>query len=148
METINEVIDKKGSIEHLWKIIDPDNRFSYKTAINEWYRLSLTEQRRMYLYLLYKKWVGDKFYNSPYEIITNCHPYPTNWNGRPFINRLMKDGTYLVRAVHNGEKGTFTLDEARVWQMKDIKPLNFRIEQLPRKEKELIEYIKNNLKTD
>ena len=125
METISEVIDKKGSIKHLWAVIDPENKYPYATCINEWSRMDLTAQRRMYLYLLYKKWVGDKFYNSPYEIITNCHPYPTNWNGRPFINRLMKDGTRLVRAVHKGERGIYTLDEARGWQMTDLKPLNF-----------------------
>ena len=125
METISEVIDKKGSIEHIWRIIDPENHYPYSTAIKEWYRLTLEEQRRMYLYCLYKKWRHEPFYGTPYDIITNCHPYPTNWNGRPFINRLMKDGTHLVRAIHDGNKGTFTLDEARVWQMTDIKPLNF-----------------------
>ena len=125
METISDVIDKKGSIEYLWRVIDPENRHPYSTAIKEWYRLTLTEQRRLYLYCLYKKWRGEGFYGTPYDIIVNCHPYPTNWNGRPFINRLMKDGTRLVRAIHNGDRGTFTFDEARVWQMTDVKPLNF-----------------------
>ena len=124
METIDDVINKKGSIEHLWKIIDPKNHFSYRTCIDEWYRLTLIEQRRLYLYLLYRKWRGEGFYGSPCEIIKNCHPYPTNWNGRPMLNRLIKE-TKMVSAKYDGNYGTFTLDEARVWQMTDIKPLNF-----------------------
>lgn len=124
METLTDVIDKKGNIEHLWKVIDPENRYSYKTCIDEWYRLSLEEQRKLYLYLLYRKWRGEGFYGTPFEIITNCHPYPTNWNGRPLINRLIKDAK-IVSAKFDGSYGCYTLDEARVWQMEDIKPLNF-----------------------
>ena len=124
METISDVLDKKGSIKYLWEIIDPENKYPYSTAIKEWYRLSLEDQRRLYLYLLYRKWRGEGFYGTPYEIITNCHPYPTNWNGRPLVNRLMKENR-MVSAKFNGSYGTFTLDEARVWQMTDLKPLNF-----------------------
>lgn len=47
MEAIGEVIDKKGSIKHLWKIIDPDNHYPYKTCIDVWYRLDLTDQRKL-----------------------------------------------------------------------------------------------------
>jgi len=125
METISDVIDKKGSIKYLWKIIDPDNRYPYSTALKEWYALTLEDQRRLYLYLLYRKWRGEGFYGTPYDIIKNCHPYPTNWNGRPYIERLKRDRTPLVRAIHNGNPGTFTLDEARVWQMTDIQPFAF-----------------------
>ena len=124
METISDVLDKKGSIKYLWEIIDPENKYPYSTAIKEWYRLTLDDQRRLYLYLLYRKWRGEGFYGTPYEIITNCHPYPTNWNGRPLVNRLMKENKVVI-AKYNGSYGTFTLDEARVWQMTDIKPLNF-----------------------
>ena len=123
-ETIDDVLLKKGSIEHLWKIIDPENHYSYKTCIEEWYRLSLVEQRRLYLYLLYRKWRGEGFYGTPYDIVKNCHPCPTNWNGRPLINRLMKE-TPMVRAKHNGEYGIYTRDEAGVWHMTEINPLNY-----------------------
>ena len=123
VETINDVLNKKGSIEHLWKIIDPENKFSYKTCVEEWYRMTLTEQRRLYLYLLYRKWRGDGFYGTPYEIVKNCHPYPTNWNGKTMINRLMKENK-MVSAKYNGEYGIYTADEARVWEMTDIITLN------------------------
>ena len=125
METIDEVLDKTGSIKHLWKVIDPENKYAYETCLKEWYRLSLVEQRRLYLYLLYRKWRGEGFYGSPYEIVSNCHPYPTNWNGKPLINRLMKENK-MVGAKYQGDFGIYTLDEAKVWEMTDIEPFNFK----------------------
>jgi hypothetical protein len=122
METIDNVIDKKGSIEAFWKLVDPENKFSYSTAIKEWYLLSLTDQRKLYLYLLYRKWRGIDIYGEPYYIIKNCHPVPFNWNGVPGVNTLMKKGKMVI-AKYNGSYGTYTRDEARVWQMSDIKPL-------------------------
>ena len=125
IETIDDVLDKKGSIAHLWKIIDPENHYSYNTCLEEWYRMDLIAQRRLYLYLLYRKWRGEPFYGTPYEIVKNCHPYPTNWNGRPLINRLVKE-TPMVRARYDGSYGIYTRDEARVWSMTDIEPLNYK----------------------
>lgn len=124
MEAIANVIDKKGSIEKFWKLVDPENHYSYNTAIKEWYLLTITEQRKLYLYLLYRKWRGIDIYGEPYYVIKNCHPVPFNWNGVPGVDTLLKQGK-LVIAKHNGSYGTYTLDEARVWQMDDIKPLNF-----------------------
>ena len=124
-ENIDDVIAKKGNIEHLWKIIDPENKHPYATCLDKWYRMSLTEQRRLYLYLLYRKWRGEPFYGTPYEIIANCHPYPTNWNGRPMINSLIKSSTKMVRAKFDGSYGIYTLDEARVWQMTELIRINF-----------------------
>ena len=66
METIADAIDKRGSIEAFWKLVDPENKYSYSTAIKEWYALSLTDQRKLYLYLLYRKWRGSDIYGEPY----------------------------------------------------------------------------------
>ena len=126
METINDALTKRcgKSLVHLMKVIDPERHYSIdETLGKKWDSLSLTDQRKLYLYLLYRKWRGEGFYGTPYEIINNCHPYPTNWNGRPLINRLIKE-TKLVSAKFEGSYGTYTLDEARVWQMDDINPLN------------------------
>ena len=126
MESLNDVIDKKmsKSLLCLLKLIDPNCKFDFdKNLIEAWNRLTLTEQRRLYLYLLYRKWRGEGFYGTPYEIVNNCHPYPTNWNGRPLINRLMKENK-LVRAKYQGDFGIYTVEEAKVWQMTDVKPLN------------------------
>ena len=121
-ETIDDVLSKKGNISDVWKIIDPENKYAYSTAINAWYRLSLTDQRRLYLYLLYRKWRGEGFYGTPYEIISYCHPYPTNWDGRgQLLDELLKEGK-IVSAKFNGSYGLYTRDEARVWQMEDVQP--------------------------
>ena len=120
-ETIDDVLSKKGNISDVWKIIDPENKYAYSTAINAWYRLSLTDQRRLYLYLLYRKWRGEGFYGTPYEIISYCHPYPTNWDGRLLLDELLKEGK-IVSAKFNGSYGLYTRDEARVWQMEDVQP--------------------------
>ena len=111
MESIDDALNKRfgKSLVYLMKLIDPD---------------PLVEQRRLYLYLLYRKWRGEGFYGSPYEIVSNCHPYPTNWNGKPLINRLMKENK-MVRAKYQGDFGIYTLDEAKVWNMTDITPFNF-----------------------
>ena len=127
MESLDNVLAKKGSIKHLWEVIDPENKYPYKICIEEWYRMSLSDQRKLYLYLLYKKWRGEAFYGTPYDIITNCHPYPTNWNGRPLVNTLMKSTTKMVIALFNGSYGTYTLDEAKVWEMTIKQPLNFKL---------------------
>ena len=121
VETIGDVFDKKGSIVHIWRLIDPENHYSYSTAIKEWYRLSLVEQRKLYLYLLYRKWRGIPVYGTPYDIITGCHPAPFNWDGRLLIDKLLKEGK-IVSAKYKGSYGLYTRDEARVWQMEDVHP--------------------------
>ena len=126
MEPIDDVLVKRFGkpLVHLMKVIDPEKRFSIdKTLADVWDALTLTEQRRLYLYCLYRKWRGEGFYGTPYELVTNCHPYPTNWNGRQLINRLMKENK-MVSAKYNGTYGTYTVDEARVWHMEDVNPLN------------------------
>ena len=127
METINDALTKRfaKSLVHLMKVIDPERHYSIdETLGKKWDSLSLEDQRKLYLYLLYRKWRGEGFYGTPYEIINNCHPYPTNWNGSSLINRLMKENK-MVSAKYNGSYGIFTKEEALVWQMTDVKPLNF-----------------------
>jgi hypothetical protein len=126
METLDDVIQKKmsKSLLSFMILVDPEKKYGFdKPLIEAWNALTLEDQRKMYLYLLYRKWRGEGFYGTPYDIINNCHPYPTNWNGRPLINRLIKENK-MVRAYYNGSYGIYTLDEARVWQMTDVKPLN------------------------
>ena len=127
METLTEVIDKRFSKSLLafLKLVDPERRQAFDPAIvAAWNALSLDGQRRLYLYFLYRKWQGIAPYGTPYEMVTGCHPCPTNWNGKPMLNRLMKESR-LVRAKYDGAFGIFTADEARVWQMTDPQALNF-----------------------
>ena len=126
METISDVITKTDhkSLSAFMGIIDPDHKIAWsRYLIETWNRLSLEEQRRLYLYCLYRKWRGEGFFNTPQEIILLCHPYPTNWNGKSLINRLLKENR-MVRAKYNGNYGIFTLDEAKIYGMTDVKPLN------------------------
>ena len=128
MENIDEAIDKRfgKSLLYLLKVIDPERKYAFdQPLVEKWNRLTLSEQRKLYLYLLYRKWRGEGFYGTPYEIVCNCHPRPTNWNGRPMLNTLMKSTTPMVSAKFEGSFGIYTLDEARVWQMTDLKKMNF-----------------------
>ena len=126
MESIDDVIDKKMS-KSLFKfkgLVDPGNKHGFDTPLIEaWNALTLTEQRKLYLYLLYRKWRGIDIYGEPYYIIKNCHPVPLDWNGHIGINSLAKQGK-LVIAKYNGSYGTYTRDEAKIYEMTDIKPLN------------------------
>lgn len=128
MEIIDDAIDKRfgKSLLYLMKVIDPERKYAFDTPlVDKWNRLTLVEQRKLYLYLLYRKWRGEPFYGTPYEIVCNCHPRPTNWNGRMMINSLMKSTTRMVSACFNGSYGIYTLDEAKVWQMTDITKMNY-----------------------
>ena len=78
METIDEALAKRfgRSLVHLMKLIDPERRYSIDEHLGKaWDALPLDDQRRLYLYLLYRKWRGEGFYGTPYEIVKNCHPY-------------------------------------------------------------------------
>lgn len=54
-------------------------------------------------------------------------PRPTNYNGNPAIDRLMKT-TPLVSASHHGQFGIYTLEEADLHGMTIIRGLNFDYE--------------------
>ena len=126
MEPIDDILNKRygSSLVKLMKLVDPQKTFSIDKQLGDtWDRLSLTEQRKLYLYLLYRKWRGIDIYGEPYYVIKNCHPVPFNWNGQPGINELIKSNKVVI-AKYNGAFGTYTRDEARVYGMTDIKPLN------------------------
>ncbi len=121
-QSIGDAISSRGSIEAFWKLVDPENKYPYNSAIEEWYRLSLTEQRKLYLYLLYRKWRGLDIYGEPYFVIKNCHPVPFNWNGQSGVEELIKTKRVVI-ARYKGAYGTYTNDEARLYEMTDIQPL-------------------------
>ena len=126
MEPIDDILNKRygSSLVKLMKLVDPQKTFSIDKQLGDtWDRLSLTEQRKLYLYLLYRKWRGIDIYGEPYYVIKNCHPVPFNWNGQPGINELIKSNKVVI-AKYNGAFGTYTRDEARVYEMTDVKPLN------------------------
>ena len=126
METIDDIIQKKTrkSLLSFMRLVDPERKYGFDTPLIEaWNRLSLIEQQRLYLYLLYRKWRGIDIYGEPYYIIAYCHPQPFNWNGVPGIDNLIKQNKMVI-AKYNGSFGSYTKDEARVWQMTDIRILH------------------------
>ena len=126
-ENLSDVIDKRfgDSLSCFLKLVDPERKYPTGLELSKaWSRLPLTDQRKLYLYLLYRKWRGIDIYGEPYFIIMNCHPVPFNWNGYCGINSLMKEKKMVI-AKYQGSFGTFTYLEAKLYEMTDIKALNF-----------------------
>ena len=123
IENIDDVLARSRSLYAFIGLCDPDHKTNYDNALVEtWNRLSLTEQRKLYLYLLYRKWRGLDIYGEPYFVIKNCHPVPFNWNGQSGIDELIKSNRVVI-ARYKGAYGTYTYDEARLYEMTDIQPL-------------------------
>ena len=125
METLNDAISKRfgSSLVKFMKLIDPEKKFSIDKQLGDaWDRLGLSEQRKLYLYLLYRKWRGLDIYGEPYFVIKNCHPVPFNWNGQSGIDELIKTKRVVI-ARYKGSYGTYTYDEAHLYEMTAIQPL-------------------------
>ena len=126
METLSDAVDKRfgKSLVKFLQLVDPDHSFRIDPLLGKtWDALSLSDQRKLYLYILYRKWRGLDVYGEPYYIIKNCHPVPFNWNGQQGINSLIKQNKMVI-AKYNGSFGSYTRDEATLYQMTDVKPLN------------------------
>lgn len=126
METLNDIVTKRfsKSLVEFLKLVDPERKYKVDAALaNVWDRLSINDQRKLYLYILYRKWRGLDVYGEPYAIVMNCHPVPFNWNGSNGINSLIKSKKMVI-AKYNGSFGSYTLDEAKLYEMTDVKPLN------------------------
>ena len=126
MEAIDDVITKRfsQSLVCFLKLVDPKRKYSIDEQLGkEWDALSLNDQRKLYLYLLYRKWRGLDIYGEPYCIIRYCHPAPFNWNGHQAVDFLIKTKR-AFSAKYNGAFGTYTYDETRLYQMTNIHRLN------------------------
>ena len=124
-ESLDEVITKRLSKSLLcfMKLVDPERKFVFDPHLVEaWNRLTLNDQRKLYLYILYRKWRGLDVYGEPYAIIKNCHPVPFNWNGQHGINTLIKERKIVI-AKYRGEFGSYTADEAMLYEMTNVKQL-------------------------
>ena len=122
MESLEDVIQKRfsRSLVEFLKLIDPQRTFRIDEQLGKtWDGLTLTDQRKLYLYLLYRKWRGIDIYGEPYYIIRNCHPVPFNWNEHPAVDFLIQTNRARI-AKYNGSFGTYTYDEANVYGMTEI----------------------------
>lgn len=125
MESLDEAIDKKMSKSLLafMKLVDPEKRFDVDILlVNTWNRLSLNDQRKLYLYLLYRKWRGLDIFGEPYYVIMNCHPVPFNWNGTAMCETLIKEQKVLI-AKYQGSYGYYTKDEIALYGLEIKKQL-------------------------
>lgn len=117
METITDAIDKRfgKSLVAFLKLVDPERKYRIDENLGKtWDRLSLDEQRKLYLYLLYRRWRGLDIYGEPYYIIMNCHPVPYDWNGSQRCAELIAERKVQI-AKHNGSYGWYTKDEIRLY---------------------------------
>ena len=127
MESLSSVIDKRfnKSLVCFLKLVDPEKKYKIDELLAKtWDSLTLKDQRRLYLYILYRKWRGLDIFGEPYAIIRNCHPVPFNWNGQNMLNSLLRSQTKMVSAKYNGSFGIYTLDEAKQYDMTIVKKLN------------------------
>lgn len=109
----------------MWRLLDPPPSFNncWSAFRNYWYLQTLARQRQLYWYLREQKRRGENIKENPLFAIQDCHPQPTNWNGRQGINELMKTEKMVI-AKYGDTYGTYTAFEARLFEMTDIKPLN------------------------
>ena len=123
MESISDILEKRQnkSLVKFMKLIDPDRHYSIDLKLGDaWDALSLTDQRKLYLYLLYRKWRHIDIYGDPYQIITCCRPYPFDWNGTSIGAVLIAERKAII-ANYKGHHGTYTRDEAKLYEMTDKK---------------------------
>ncbi len=125
METLSDTIAKQQSFSHLWKLLEPQGEYLRRENACRayWNALTLAKQRQIYWQLRENKKHGIAINPNPIFAIQDCHPVPTNWNGKPGINGMMKSEK-MVSACHCGRYGIFTAFEAKLFEMEDIKPLN------------------------
>lgn len=116
-ENITDAIDKRfsQSLVAFKKLVDPERKYEIDLETGKaWNRLSLDDQRKLYLYLLYRKWRGLDIFGEPYYIIMNCHPVPYDWNGSQRCAELIAERKVAI-AKHNGSYGWYTKDEIALY---------------------------------
>ena len=109
----------------MWDLLSPS--FAYLNVWNSfrayWQTLTLARQRQIYWYLREQKRRGEPIKEHPLYAIQDCNPRPTNWNGRRGVNEKIKTEKMVI-AKYDGSFGTYTLQEAKLFEMTDITPLN------------------------
>ena len=133
METIDDVIQKRSTFDILLQDvlypIKPEFSDAIGSARAYWNTLSLTRQRQIYYTLKEQKKRGVPIKDNPRFAIEDCHPVPTNWNGREGINKRMKE-EMMVIAKYGSSYGSYTLLEAWLFEMKDAVASNFDPDRL------------------
>ena len=117
---------EKTSFDHLWELLNPPPSFgNVKDSCRAlWNSHTVQWQRRMYWYLSEQKRHNEPFKENPIYVLQDTEPRPTNWNGRVGVNEMIKSSKMVI-AKYEGSYGTYTLKQAQLFEMTDVKPLNF-----------------------
>ena len=118
-ESLTDAVEKRfgKSLLAFLKLCDPERRYEVTIETSKaWSGLTLNDQRKLYLYLLYRKWRGIDIYGEPYYVIKNCHPVPFDWNGSARCAELINEGKVRI-ACYNGKYGWFTKDEIALYDL-------------------------------
>ena len=113
-------------LELLKPYIAPQNWHMIGPAKEQWNTIPLQRQRQIWVTLWEQKIRGLKIKDHPYYAIKDCVPIPFNWNGTDHINSMMKSFK-MVSAKYFDRYGVYTLKAAQAFQLKDVKPLNYKI---------------------
>ena len=128
MESIDDTLKKRETYDFLLMDIlypiKPEFSSYIASARSYWNALTLARQRQIYYTLREQKRRGLPIKENPLFAIQDCTPVPTNYNGRPGLNEIMKT-TKMVSAKYGEKYGVFTAQEAQIFELKEVKPLNF-----------------------
>ena len=110
---------------HMWKLLSPSPSFNNVKESFRAYWLSLSLAKRHQIYYTLREQINNKIpiKEHPLFAIQDCKPCPTNWNGKEGINNMMKTNKMVI-AKYAGSYGTYTAQEATIFEMTDVKPLN------------------------
>ena len=124
LESIDTVLAKKDSFSHMWKLMNPDNRFRdlYIPGVRIWNKWSHRAQQRMYWYIRQMLRRGEQIYENPLYNLIYITPQPTDCNGRADLPDIIKK-CKMVSACYNGHFGIYTLTEATIFEMTHIEPI-------------------------
>ena len=112
--------------DEMWRLLSPSPQFENVRGSFRgfWNTLTPVRQRQIYWWLREQKRRGEYIKENPLFAIQDCNPQPTNWNGRAGINEMMKSEKMVI-AKYQGSFGTYTAGVAKLFEMTDVKPLNF-----------------------
>ena len=129
METLSQVIEKKNTFQIMWDRLNPRPEFRdrFNAACRYWNTLTIERQRQIYYDIDCRLNRGEEIAPNPLFAIQDATPAPFNWNGQQGIKDMMKKEK-MVSARYYDKYGIYTLKEAKIFEMEDIKPLNFHDE--------------------
>jgi hypothetical protein len=124
-ETLDEVLQRRGSFYHWWTLLNPADEYRalWSDCMRYWNALDLDRQRKLYYFVRKKKRTRQPIDPNPLEVTMKTRPYPENLNGNPQINWYMKN-CKLVKAWYLCAYGIYLRQEAELWNMTRIEPLN------------------------